>query len=101
MWMKAIDHIPANSMSGSPADIMTDIKVAQLDSADNETVVCTFYNVFVTEVAGITFSGESAADVETFTVKFTYSHYTYGTNSDADKNDIGAFNNATKNPTAY
>lgn len=101
MWMKAIDHIPANSMTGSPADVMTDIKVAQLDSADNETVICTFYNVFVTEVGAITFDGGSAADVETFGVKFTYSHYTYGYNSNADRNEITSYNEATKNPTAY
>ena len=101
MWMKAIDHIPANSTTGSPVDVMTDIKVAQLDSADNETVICTFHNAFVTEVGGIQFDGTSGADVETFSVKFTYSHYTYGYNSDADHNDITAFNNATENPVAY
>lgn len=101
MWMKAIDHIPANSTSGSPGDVMTDLKVAQLDSANNETVICTFHNVFVTSVGNIGFDGGSAADVETFSVKFTYSHYTYGFNSNADKNEITAFNPATENPVAY
>ena len=101
LWMKAIDHVPANSMSGSPADIMTDIKVAQLDSADNETVLCTLHDAFVTDVSAIDFDGTSSADVETFTVKFTYSYYTYGVNNNSDNDNINSFNSATRNATSY
>lgn len=100
LWEKAIDHVPQNSSTGAPLDIMTDIKVAQLDSDEKETVICTFHDVFVTDVSSVTFNGESASDVETFTVKFTYSYYTYGLNSNADDDSINNYNQATKNPTA-
>lgn len=101
LWMKAIDHVPANSSTGSPISVMADISVAQLDSAENETVVCTFHDAFVTNVGAIAFDGTTSADVETFSVTFTYSYYTYGLSGTGDNDNIDDYNLATENPTAY
>lgn len=100
-WERAIDHVPTNVSTGNVNDVMTSLKVAQLDSANNETVVYTFYNVFVSSVGSIGFDGTSAADPETFQVTFTYSYYTSGVNADADSDNIESFNSATKNSSAF
>lgn len=100
-WMRAIDHLPTNMSSGVPGSVMTTLRVAQLDSANNETVVYNFYDVFVKSVSGIDFDGTSASDPEVFTVTFSYTYFTQGTTMNADDDAIEAYNNATKNSSAY
>lgn len=100
-WLRAIDHLPTNSSVGVPNTIMTTLRVAQLDSANNETVVYNFYDVFVKSVSAIEFNGTSPADPETFTVTFSYTYFTQGVTNNPDDNNIEDFNNATKNTSAY
>lgn len=98
-WVKAIDHPIANTTTGSPSDVSVTLKVAQLDSAENETVVGCFYEAFVTNVAGQQFDGTSAADVEEFEVTWRYSYFLFG--EDSENMRPNQFNPATKNPVAY
>lgn len=100
-WLRAIDHLPTNMSAGVPNSVMTTLRVAQLDSANNETVVYNFYDVFVKNVSGVSFDGTSASDPEVFTVTFSYTYFTQGTTMNADDNAIEAYNNATKNNSAY
>lgn len=81
-WAKAIDHPVSNTTTGSPEDVSVTLKVAQLDSAENETVVGCFYGAFVTKVAGQNFDGGSASDVEDFEVTWKYSYFLYGEDSE-------------------
>lgn len=99
-WLRAIDHMPTNTSVGMPSSVMTNLRVAQLDSANNETVVFNFYNVFVKSVSGFEFDGTSAADPETFTVTFTYSYFTQGTTNNPDADMLESYNIATKNTSA-
>lgn len=98
-WVKAVDHPVSNTTTGSPADVSVTLKVAQLDSAENETVVGCFYEAFCIKVAGQDFDGSSAADVEDFEVTWKYSYFLYG--EDSENNRPEQFNPATKNPKAY
>lgn len=98
-WAKAVDHPVSNTTTGSPADVSVTLKVAQLDSAENETVVGCYYEAFVTNVAGVTFDGSSAADVEEFEVTWKYSYFLYGGDSENMRPDD--YSPATKNPRAY
>lgn len=100
-WAKAIDHIPANSSSGNLDAIMADIRVEQLDSANNPTNAVTYHHCFVTEVSAISFDGNSASDVETFDVKWKYSYYTYGMGNDSENDRVTENNVPTENAVAY
>lgn len=98
-WAKAVDHPISNTTTGSPSDVSVTLKVAQLDSAENETVVGCFYEAFVTKVAGQDFDGSSAQDVEEFTVTWKYSWFNYGEDSENMRPE--QYTPATKNKTAY
>lgn len=98
-WVKAIDHPISNTTTGSPADVSVTIKVAQLDSAENETVVGCFYEAFVTSVDGQSFDGTGTADVEEFNVTWQYSYFLFGT--DSENMRANEYNPATKNRVSY
>lgn len=100
-WKNAIDHIPANSSSGNLDAIMADIRVEQLDSANNPTNAVTYHHCFVTSVSGIEFDGGSGAEVETFTVTWTYSYFTYGMGNDPENDNVTDTSAPTENDVAY
>ena len=100
-WKNAIDHTPANSSSGNLDAIMADIRVEQLDSANNPTNAVTYHHCFVTSVSGIEFDGGSGAEVETFTVTWTYSYFTYGMGNDPENDNATDTSAPTENDVAY
>lgn len=94
-WMKSIDHFQANSHSGVPSDLMTTVKVCQLDSAENETVTYVFKEVFPSEVSSINLGADSNDQIEEYDVTFTFSDWVV---SDKDENDNPTeYENSTKN----
>ena len=98
-WVKAVDHPVSNTTTGSPSDVSVTLKVAQLDSAESETIVGCYYEAFCTSVANIQFSGDSASDPEEFEVTWKYSYFLFG--EDSENNRPSEYNPATKNPVAY
>lgn len=100
-WKNAIDHIPANSSSGNLDAIMADIRVEQLDSANNATNAVTYHDCFVTSVSSIDFNGGSASDVEEFDVKWAYSYFTYGMGNDPENDNVTDARAPTENDVAY
>ena len=100
-WKNSIGHIPANSASGDLDGVMADIRLEQLDSANNPTNAVTFHHCFVTGVSGIEFDGKTSADVETFTVTWTYSYFTHGMTNDPENNNVTDYSAPTENVVAY
>jgi len=97
-WMQAVDNFQANIHSGVPADIMSEMGVAQLDSAGNRTATYTFHNVYPTEVAELSLGSDQQDTVLEFDVTFTYSDWVVG-NGEFDA--PGNANAPTLNSTAY
>lgn len=100
-WLRAIDHLPTNSSIGVPSAVMTNLRVAQLDSANNETVVYNFHDVFVKSVSGVEFDGTSPSDPEVFTVTFSYTYFTQGITDNPDDDALEDYSTATRNNSAY
>ena len=96
-WMKDTDNFQQNLHSGVPADLMTEMSVAQLDSYQNETTVYTFHNVWVSEVSSIDVSDDTDGGIQEFSVTFTYSDWVVG-NEEFDKPEVA--NKPTLNPIA-
>lgn len=96
-WMKASDNFQENKHSGNPADVLTEISVAQLDSEAKETTVYTFHNVFVSGVDAVEVSDDPDGNIQEFSVTFTFSDWVVGTGS---TNQPTKSKPAAKNATA-
>ena len=77
-WMRYIDHWQANSHSGSPTDVMTELSVEQLDSAGTPTAKYTFHNVFVQDVGEITVGDDQNDTAIEFDVTFSFTDWVVG-----------------------
>lgn len=76
-WMKATDNFQANTHSGNPSELLVDIKLEQLDSAQNPTVSYVLHGCFPTSVGDISYTGEDGT-VLTCSVTFAWTHFTVG-----------------------
>lgn len=77
-WMRAIDHFQDNVHSGMPIEIMTDMAVSQLDSAQNETVRYTFHGVFPKSVNAITVGDDQQDTITQTEVTFAFTDWVVG-----------------------
>jgi len=96
-WMKSADHFQTNTHSGSPAAIMGEMSVEQLDSAGNPTAIYTFHNVFVQEVAELAIDDSQNDSIQEFDVTFSFTDWVVG---NGDINNPAAGNAATLNTVA-
>lgn len=97
-WQKAIDHPQTGTHSGDPQSLQTTMKIAQLDSAENETVVYEMHNVWPSDVAEIGMDQNGTNAIEEFTVTFTYTDWVIG--NDENNDNPTEFNAATLNKQA-
>ena len=97
-WQKALDHAQTGTHTGNPSSLQTTMRVAQLDSAENETVVYEMHNVYPTQVDTIAFDASTNDTVEEYGVTFSYSDWVIG--DDEDNDQPAKFTNATKNDVA-
>lgn len=97
-WQKAMDHAQTGTHTGNPASLQTTMKVAQMDSAENETVVYELHNVYPTSVATISLDQAGVDQLEEYNVTFSYSDWVIG--DDEDNDQPAEFTNATKNDVA-
>ncbi len=95
-WQKACDHAETGTHTGDPSAVMTTMKIVQLDSAENETVVYELHNVYPNVVSSIEMdqASESTA-IEQFTVTFSYTDWVVGTDENNDQPSM--YNSATRN----
>jgi len=98
-WMKACDNFQENIHTGVPSNVMTNMRVAQLDSAGAETAIYTFHNVFPQDMAAVSIGDDQQDAVEQFDVTFSFTDWVVGTEAQDGADKFTAM--ATKNPTAY
>lgn len=77
-WMRTMDHFQNNEHSGSPTDLMVDVKIAQLDSQNNETAVYTFHNMFPSEMPQIALNGTTDSGIQEFDVVMAFTDWVIG-----------------------
>lgn len=95
-WQKACDHAETGTHTGDPSAVMTTMKIVQLDSAENETVVYELHNVFPTMVSNVDMSQNSESTaIEEFTVSFSFTDWVVGTDENNDNPSV--YVSATRN----
>jgi len=95
-WQDAADNFYINKHSGDPSEIMTDIRIEQLDSAGKPTAIYTLHNSWPSVVGAVTYDDSAEKTPTEFDFPITYSDWTIGTGEESDYTPI----KATKNPTA-
>lgn len=78
-WITSIDNFQKNTHSGDPGELMGDMSLEQVDSANNTTIRYTFHNVFPIEISELSVSAESIDTAQEFDVTFSFSDWVIGT----------------------
>ena len=71
------------------------MRIAQLDSAENETVTYELHNVWPSDVSELSMEQSGTNALEDYSVTFTYTDWVVG--DDEDNDQPGKFNGATLN----
>jgi len=83
-WQNACDNFHKNTHSGRPSEVMTSIRLSQLDSQGQETANYTLHNVFPMSVGEVTYGDDSENTVTEFNVSFSYTDFVIGTAEEDD-----------------
>ena len=94
-WQKAIDHAQTGTHTGNPSALQVTMRIAQLDSAENETVTYELHNVWPSDVSELSMEQSGTNALEDYSVTFTYTDWVVG--DDEDNDQPGKFNGATLN----
>nr|DAP73203.1 MAG TPA: Baseplate wedge protein [Caudoviricetes sp.] len=87
-WMLAIDSFQKNWHSGVPGELMVDMTVQQLDSAENVSAVYTFHNVWPQMVDNVDVSADAVDQVQEFGVTFSFTDWVVGTEELSQPNNV-------------
>lgn len=74
-WQKAVDNFIANTHSGDPAKLFTEISVCQLDSLEKEVAEYTLANCWPQAVGEVTVGADSLDTLQEFDITFSFSHW--------------------------
>ena len=95
-WMDACDNFQKNRHTGIPLNVMTDIKVQQLDSAGNPTATYTLHYAYPSTVGEISYADDNNDSPLEFNMVFTYTDWVSGEGEES----VYVGNSATKNEIA-
>lgn len=74
-WQKACDNFHANTHSGDPAGLMTEISVSQLDSLEKEVAEYTLRNCWPHMVGEVSVGADQVDTLQEFDVTFSFSDF--------------------------
>lgn len=94
-WQIAADNFNENKHSGIPSSVMTDLRVEQLDSAENVSAVYTLHNCFPSVVGEVAYGADSENTPTEFNVTFTYTSWSVGTEEKDNLQPLQATENET------
>ncbi len=94
-WQNACDNFHKNKHSGVPSAIFGELRIQQLDSAENVSAEYTLHNCFPTSVGEITYGDDSSDTPVEFNITFSYTDWILG---DGEEDNYQALT-PTLNPT--
>lgn len=74
-WMIKADDFDNNIHAANPGDVMTTMKVIQMDAKSNEVVEYEFYNCFVQDIGEISVGDDQTDTLQEFDVTFSFTNW--------------------------
>jgi len=96
-WLDSCDLFQKNIHTGNPLEVMSDLRLEQLDSAGEITAAYTLHNSWVSSVGEVSYGDEQQDEIGEFDVVFTYSDWVTGT----EEYSTYKSKNATENATTF
>jgi hypothetical protein len=88
-WQAGIQRYAATEGKTNPAEYQVELEIHQLDRNGATLKIYKFADAFPTSIGAITLDYDSANQLETFDVEFTYNYFTSNTGTDTDGSSFG------------
>jgi hypothetical protein len=88
-WQAGIQRYAATEGKTNVADYQVDLEIHQLDRNGASLKVYKFADAYPTSIGQIALDYDSANQIETFDVEFTYNYFTSNTGTDTDGSSFG------------
>ena len=88
-WQSGIQRYAATEGKTNPSDYQVDLEVHQLDRNGATLKVYKFADAMPTNISAIQLDFDTANQIETFDVEFTYNYFTSNTGTDTDGASFG------------